>query len=61
MRVFSCFFIRMVGLYTHLKNLEEIKRSIAPMEQSYEQNYETISVKMTLSFVFYETYTKIAE
>jgi len=51
----------MVGLSTHLKNLEEIKRSVAPLEQPLKQNYETISVKMTLSFVFYETYIKIAE
>lgn len=60
MRVFSWFLIHMVGLSTHLKNLEEIKRLVAPMEQPFEQNYETISVKMTLSFVFYETYIKIA-
>jgi len=50
----------MVGLSIHLKNLEEIKQSVAQLEQPFKQNYEIISVKMTLSFVFYETYTKIA-
>lgn len=51
----------MAGLSIHLKNLEEIKRLVIPVEQPFKQNYETISVKMTRSFVFYETYTKIAE